>query len=508
MENYGLLSILPPLLAIILAVVTKNVLISLSLGLFLGVAILFNGNVFYALPALFRDYLFKQAADGYNASVMVLVLFIGGMVMLVTNSGGAAALALWATKHIDSKKKAIFSAWFAGLAIWFSDFANAMLVGPIFQPITDRLKISREKLAWIVDATSAPICMLVPLSGFGIFGMSCIEKEFTNYNIEIPVWEAFLSTIPLQFYCLGALLLIPLIALTGKDFGPMANAECRVEESGLLHWPHAQPMGLDKVPDLPEGTRPRMSLIVYPILAIFFVFFGILIANGFPYKRTLGINIRTGLTTGYFVAGMICLGLMVFYKIRSFRESFDMYVSGMKSNLFLILTLLFAWSLSAICKELGTANYIVSAMAGNFPAYLVAPMLFFVGSLISMATGTSYGTFAILMPIAIPMASALGAPMILSIAAVFSGGILGDHCSPISDTTLLSSMGAGCDHIEHVKTQMPYGLLVGIVSFTAYVLAFWFSSMILLLVFLFVSVAIITIVLGNVWGCKVNRISG
>jgi len=502
MENYGLLSILPPLLTIILAIITKNVLISLFTGIFLGVSILFKGNIFLALPALFRDVLFVQAADGYNASVMVLVLFIGGMVMLVSNSGGAAALAIRATKHVDNKKKAILATWIAGLAIWFSDFANAMLVGPIFQPIIDKLRVSREKLAWIVDATSAPVCMLVPLSGFGVFGMSCIEKEFANYQIGIPVWETFLSTIPYQFYCLGALFLIPLIAHLNTDFGPMAKAEERTSKTGALHWPGAQPMGLEKAPDFPEGATPRMSLVIVPILTIFVVFFAILIANGFPYKRTLGVNIRTGLTTGYFLGGMFCFALMLRYKIQSFKNTFDMYVNGMKGNLFLVLVLLFAWSLSAVCKQLGTANYIVGAMRGNFPAWLVAPMLFIVGCIISFATGTSYGTFAILMPIAIPMADALGAPLIPVIAAVFSGGIFGDHCSPISDTTLLASMGAGCDHIEHVRTQLPYAMLIGVISFIAYVIVYWLNNAMAMLALVALAIFSATRQCCKIWGPK------
>lgn len=503
MENYGLLSILPPLLTIALAIISKNVLISLFLGIFLGVSILFKGNVFLALPALFRDVLFVQAADSYNASVMVLVLFIGGMVMLVSNSGGAAALAIRATKHVDNKRKAILATWIAGLAIWFSDFANAMLVGPIFQPIIDKLKVSREKLAWIVDATSAPVCMLVPLSGFGVFGMSCIEKEFTNYKITIPVWDAFISTIPLQFYCIGALFLIPLIACFNIDFGPMVKAEERTFKTGLLHWPGANPLGLEKAPEFPEGATPRMSLVVLPVLAIFFIFFAILIANGFPYKRTLGVNIRTGLITGYFVGGMICFGLMVKYKIQSFKGTFDMYISGMKGNLFLVLVLLFAWSLSAVCKQLGTADFIVQGIQGSFPAWLVAPLLFLVGCIISFATGTSYGTFAILMPIAVPMANTLGAPMILSIAAVFSGGIFGDHCSPISDTTLLASMGAGCDHIEHVRTQLPYAILVGVITLVAYALAFRINSAIILLAFLTATISFFTWQFSKRWGGEI-----
>ena len=284
MENFGFLSVLPPLIAIVMALLTKNVIISLFSGIFLGVSILYNGNIFYALPALFRDFLFKQAADSYNASVMVLVLFIGGMVMLVTSSGGAEALARSATKHINSKTKALISAWLCGIAIWFSDFANAMLVGPIFQPITDRLKISREKLSWIVDATSAPVWMLVPISGFGIFARSCIEKEFTGYKVSMSVWEAFIQTIPLQFYCIGALFLIPLIAFMGIDFGPMAKAEERVATTGKIHWEHAQPMGLGEPPVFSKDATPKISLIILPILAVFVIFFAILIAKGFPYK--------------------------------------------------------------------------------------------------------------------------------------------------------------------------------------------------------------------------------
>ena len=261
-------------------------------------------------------------------------------------------------------------------------------------------------------------------------------------------------------------------------------------------------MGLDKAPEFPKDATPRMSLVVLPVLAIFVVFFAILIANGFPYKRTLGVNIRTGLTTGYFLGGMICLALMVRYKIQSFKETFDMYITGMKGNLFLVLVLLFAWSLSAVCKQLGTANYIVQAMQGSFPAWLVAPMLFVVGCIISFATGTSYGTFAILMPIAVPMANTLGAPLIPAIAAVFSGGIFGDHCSPISDTTLLASMGAGCDHIEHVRTQLPYALLVGGVSLVAYGVAFWLNNVAAMLAIVALAIFLITWQSSRLWGVK------
>lgn len=502
MENMGFLSLLPPLTAIVLAVISRNVLFSLFTGVFLGVTIISGWNPIIGLPALFQDFIFKQAASGYNSSVIVLVLTIGGMVALVTNSGGAAALAQKATRVVDTKRKAIFAAWLSGIAIWFSDFANAMLVGPIFQPITDKLRISREKLAWVVDTTSAPVCMLIPIAGFGIFAMSTIQKEFETYNVQMSEWSAFIQAIPFQFYCLGALLIVPLVAVLGWDFGPMAKAEERTWKTGEPLWPDAEPMGLGATIELPEGVTPRVSLVVWPLIAIFVIFFSILVANGFPAQKVSGPIIRTGLTTGYFVAGMVCLGLMVRYKIRSLKDSFDMYLGGMKGSLFLALVLLLAWSLSSVCKQMGTATYLVQMAEGNIPAWSIAPLVFITGALISLATGTSYGTFAILMPIAIPMALSLGAPLLACIGAVLSGGIFGDHCSPISDTTLLSSMGASCDHIDHVKTQLPYAFMVAIVALIAYLLAFWVKSAIVLLGIVVVFLVTLVIVLGKVWGSR------
>jgi len=497
MENYGLLSVLPPVIAIILAIVTKNVVVSLFSAVFIGATILLKGNIFFAITSVFRDYMFKQAADGYNASILVLTLLLGGMVMLVSYSGGAEALARKAVKYVDSAKKAILCTWAFGIFIWFSDFANAMLVGPIFQPITDRAKISREKLAWIVDATSAPICMLVPITGFSIFAMSTLEKELTAYNVPLSLFGTYVQTIPLQFYCVGALLLIPFLAILGLDFGPMVKAQERVEKTGKMHWDHAQPMGLGEPPKFADDAKLSMSLVLLPIGAVFFSFFAVLIANGFPFQKLVGVNVRTGIITGYFMGGLICFVLMLKYKLRTFSSTFDLYISGMQKNVLLILTLLLAWSLSAVCKELGTANYIVGFVQGTLPSYFVAPLIFLIGCMISFATGTSYGTFSILMPIAVPMALTLNAPLVATVAAVYSGGIFGDHCSPISDTTILASMASGCDHIEHVRTQLPYAVLVGVMAFVSYLLSFWIQNSLILLGIFLIIVAIPAFILGR-----------
>lgn len=508
MEHMGFLSLLPPLIAIVLAMVSKDVLFSLFCGIFLGVTIINGWNPIVALPAFFKDFIFEQAKGGYSSSVMVLVLVIGGMVALLTRSGGAAALAQKATRFINSKTKVTLAAWMSGIAIWFSDSANAMLVGPIFQPITDTLKISREKLAWIVDTTSAPVCMLVPISTFAVFAMGTIEKEFETYGGDLSVWSAFLQAVPFQFYCIGALLIVPLIGILGWDFGPMAKAEERTLKTGQPLWPDAQPLGVGEAVDLPEGKPAPVSLVVLPMMAIFVVFFAVMISHGFPSEKVSGTVIRTGLTSGYFLAGLICLALMVRYKIQPLKKSFDMFIGGMKGNLFLVLVLLLAWSLGSVCKTMGTAAYLIHLADGIIPAWGVAPLIFIMGALISLATGTSYGTFAIVMPVAIPMALQLGAPLIPCIAAVLSGGIFGDHCSPISDTTVLSSMGASCDHIDHVKTQLPYALMVGLVTLIAYFLSFWIRSALLLIGLVAVLLVSLVIVLGKVWGCKTSSEAG
>ena len=502
MEHMGFLSILPPLIAVVLAMRTKNVLLSLFAGAFVGVVILCGWNPATALPTMIKDFIFKQAASSYNSSIMVLMTFVGGMVALLTNSGGAAAFAMKATKFINTKAKAIIATWLGGLFIWFSDSANALLLGPLFQPITDKLRISREKLAWIVDSTSSPICVLIPIIGWGIYIMGTIEKEFAALNLDLSEWTTFIQAIPYQFYAWGALLLIPLMAYTGIDFGPMSKAEERAMKKGQLVAPGAKPLRPAASIELPEGVTPRISVILWPLAVVFVVFFAMLFAHGFPYKKIPGPVLRTGLTSGYFLGAMVCMALMVKNKIKSSKECFDIYINGMQSMLFILMVLVLAWSLSSVCKHMGTANYIIQLTKGNIPVWTIAPLIFLTGAFISFATGTSYGTFAILMPIAIPMSVSLGAPMLPCIAAVLSGGLFGDHCSPISDTTIMSSMGAACDHIDHVKTQLPYAITVAVASFITYTAAFWIHSGFVLLAFSLLLMALLTIIQGKIWGNK------
>lgn len=501
--NYGILALLPPLLAVVLAVLSRNVLVSLFLGTYLGVVVLVGGNPLVGLTTLIKDYIFVQAADSYNSSLLVMMIFIGGFVGVVTNSGGAAAFAERASHWFNTRAKVQMALWFGGIAIFFTDSGNPLILGPTFQPITDKLRVSREKLAWLLDCTSSPVCILIPFIGWGIYIMGLIKQEFTALKIEQSEFDAFLNVIPFQFYAVGTLFMIPLIAYLGFEFSAMHRAEQRTVDTGQPLWPGATPARPAVAIQADAGGKARASMMVIPIVVLFLSIFGLLIPHGFPVVPVPGAVLRTALCTGYFLGAMACLFLMVRHKVTTIGKGLALYTDGAKDVVFILLILVLAWSLGSVCKALGTANYIVGLTQGTLPPWMVPLLLFVTGASISFATGSSWGTFAILMPLGIPMAAALDAPMYATIGAVLSGGLFGDHCSPISDTTILSSMGAACDHIDHVKTQLPYALTVALASAITYGVAGrldtpWLMVLALGLVTLF------TVVFGKLWGGKVS----
>ena len=501
--NYGFLSLLPPLLAVVLAVLSRNVLVSLFLGTYLGVVVLAGGNPLIGLTTLIQDYIFVQAADSYNSSLLVMMIFIGGFVGVVTNSGGAAAFAEWASHWFNTRARVQMALWFGGIAIFFTDSGNPLILGPTFQPITDKLRVSREKLAWLLDCTSSPVCILIPFIGWGIYIMGLIKQEFTALKIEQSEFDAFLNAIPFQFYALGTLFMIPLIAYLGFEFSAMHRAEKRTVDTGQPLWPGATPARPVVAIQADAGGKARASMMVVPIVVLFACIFGLLIPHGFPMRPVPGAVLRTALCTGYFLGAMSCLFLMVRHKITTIGKGLALYTDGAKDVVFILLILVLAWSLGSVCKALGTANYIVGLTQGTLPPWMVPLLLFVTGASISFATGSSWGTFSILKPLGIPMAAALDAPMAATIGAVLSGGLFGDHCSPISDTTILSSMGAACDHIDHVKTQLPYALTVALASAITYGVAGQFDTPWLIVLALGL-VALFTVVFGRIWGGKVS----
>ena len=327
MEHMGLLSLIPPIIAVILAIITKNVIISLFSGVFVGVLILVGGNPLTATTGVIGDYLFPQLADGYNAAILVLIFFIGGFVALMEKSGGGAALAAASIKYIKTRTSAQISAWIGGLIIFFSDLGSPLINGPVFEKIFDKLKLSREKLAWIIDATASPVAVLVPFIGWGVYIMGLIRAEFDKLGIADSEFSTLVQVIPFQFYAILTVLLVPLIALTKLDFGPMAKAENRVRQTGQLYWPESKP--LRRAEEKQDYTTGSKTILIWlPLLVLFVTLFSLLISKGFPFTPVPGGDFRVALSTAYLFAAVTIVILMIIYKVKKFNEIFDIYTTG------------------------------------------------------------------------------------------------------------------------------------------------------------------------------------
>lgn len=469
--DYGILSLLPPIVAVVLAIKSKNVIFSLFCGGFTGALILCMWNPFAAVKSMIGDYFFIQLTDSYNAGVIVLVIFIGGFIKLMEKSGGAQAFAKGVHKVINTKLKAQLCAWLGGILIFFSDLGTPLLVGPVFRPLFDKLKVSREKLAWILDSTSSPVAILVPFIGWGVYIMGLIQSEFANLGVAESDYTTFVQAIPFQIYSILAIIMIPLVAVTKKDFSQMRKAELQAQKN-----PVPEEMEDHYVPEVDEkgyslgNAKPIMVLL--PIITVFVVLFVNLVPLGFPFKKVDGNTFRVALTMGYFLASLVLMTMILLFKVKNAHDTFKIYVDGMKGMTDVAITLVLAWSLGTMISNLGTAEFIINFLKkANFATGLIPAFIFLFGTFVSFSTGSSWGTFAIMMPLAIPMANAFGIPYAICVGAVLSGGLFGDHCSPISDTTILSSTGAGCDLVDHVKTQLPYACVNGVIAFVSFILA-------------------------------------
>lgn len=465
--SYGILSLIPPILAVVLAFWTKNVIISLMTSLYVGCLIIAHWNPWTALQGMFSEHLFVDMQGSSNAQTIIMMSFVGGFVALIEASGGAKAFASAIARKVSSRTAAQSVAWLGGLAIFFSDSGNSLILGPIFRPIFDRLKISRAKLSYILDSTSSPVCILIPVTGWGVYIMGIIATEFGNLGIQTSDASAFMSAVPYQFYALLALLLVPLIAFSKRDFGPMAKAEAYALENG----PTPAELESDKaIVEVENANKSNAWMMILPLIVMFATIFIMFFGWGFPTQNVPGSKIRIALTSGYLLA-TVCLAIMVIVKkVMTFTEVVDTWVNGIKKMAGILAIIIAAWGVGSVCSQIGTSQYVVDKTIGFLSPALVPALLFLIGSVISFATGTSWGTMAILLPLGINMAYSFGVSEAITIAAVLSGSLFGDHCAPISDTTVMSSMAGGCNHIDHVRTQIPYALLAAISAFIAYLI--------------------------------------
>ena len=474
MEQTDISSLLPIIITLVLSLSTRNVVIGLFAGVLTGVFMLNGLQPLDSFGILVKDHLVPQLTDGYNAGVLVLLVFIGGFVALMEQSGGGQAFAQKVTHWISTKCKAQLSAWFGGIFIFFSDLGTPLIVGPVFRPLFEKLKLSRQKLAFIIDSTSSPVAILIPFIGWGVYIMGLIQKEFTALSLETSDWQAFINAIPFQFYAFLAIFIVPLVAIKKLDFGPMAEAEAQAQKGVFT----------GKSQDTLEAfthKNAKPSFVWAPLLVMAVVLISMLGPLGFPFEKVSGSAFRAALSSSYFFAAMTILTLMAVYGVRNLTDGIAVDLKGMGNMMQVAIILVLAWTLSGIGKDLGTAAYIADLAQGGFPSWLVPAVTFLLAAIISFATGSSWGTFAIMMPLVIPTAVAIDAPLYVSIGAILSGGLFGDHCSPISETTILSSTGAGCDQFEHFRTQLPYALLNGGIALISFVIAGIFETALVLL---------------------------
>lgn len=463
------LSILPPVIAIALAFITRNVIVSLFIGCLAGVLIILNGNAFIMLQTLIGDYFFVQLTEGYNAGIIVLLLFIGGFVTLIEQSGGGMAFASMFIKLIKSRVSAQISAFIGGLVIFFSDLGSPLINGPVFESIFDKLKISREKLAWIIDSTASPVAVMIPFIGWGVYIMGLLNAQIEQLSLNLTDWNLFMSSLPYFIYPILAVTIVPVIIFSKREIGPMKKAEIRTL-NGQKYWENSKPMrSSSTLIKNVENAKPIMVWL--PLLVLLVVLFSLLVPLGFPFGAIDGNGFRVALTTAYFLAAIVMIVLLVIYKVDTINNVFNMYLNGMSKMVQIIIVLILAWSLGAIIDKLETANNIAQILDGNVPAFIIPALILIVGAFMSFASGSSWGTFAVMMPLAIPLGDYFDLPLMLCVGAVISAGLFGDHSSPISDTTILSSTGAGSDLSDHNRTQIPIALLNGIITLVTMIIA-------------------------------------
>ena len=503
--NFGIWSLIPPILAVALAFLTKNVILSLFVSLFSGCLILAYGNPWTALQTTFSDYLFVDMTSGSNAQTIVLMAVIGGFVALVEKSGGARAFARAISNKLTKPVSAQIACWLGGLAIYFSDSGNSLILGPIFRPVFDKLKVSRAKLSYILDSTSSPVCILVPITGWGVYIMGLIQAEFDNLGVADSDYTTFVQAIPFQLYAILAILMIPLVAFTHKDFSLMKKAE---EQAAANDYSFEDSLSTadESTADAYSLQNAKPTMVILPIIVVFATLFITLAPQGFPFKKVGGNDFRVALTMGYLFGALVLMLLIRVFRVMDFKKTFKIYVDGMKSMTDVAITLVLAWSLGSMISGLGTASFIVDGLQSlNFSPVLVPAAIFLFGAFVSFSTGSSWGTFAIMMPLAIPMAHAFAIPYAIAAGAVLSGGLFGDHCSPISDTTIMASAGAHCSHVNHVSTQLPYAITAASCAAVCYVItgiaqAFLgangslFTSLILLAVAIAVELVVLSVI--------------
>ncbi|MBQ7345841.1 MAG: Na+/H+ antiporter NhaC family protein [Oscillospiraceae bacterium] len=456
-------ALVPPLVAICLALITKEVYSSLFIGILVG-GLFYSGFHFEGMVMhTFEDGFISVLSDSYNMGILIFLVLLGALVAMMNKSGGSAAFGNWAARKIRKKKGAQLATIGMGVLIFIDDYFNCLTVGSVMRPVTDQHRVSRAKLAYLIDATAAPVCIIAPISSWAAAVAGFVEGE--------DGFSLFLRAIPFNYYALLTIVMMVGMVLMGIEFGSMARHEKEAEKDGIVTAGEEAMVHVDA-----RGTT--LELIVPVVSLIVSCFLGMIYSGGFFSGADLvtafsECDASIGLALGGFFAVIFTVVWYLVRRVLSFRELMECIPEGFKAMTSAILILALAWTLKAMTDSLGAAVYVeglVKAGAGYMLNFLPA-IIFLIGCVLSFATGTSWGTFGILIPIVVDAFADDPQLMIIAISACMAGAVCGDHCSPISDTTIMASAGARCDHVAHVSTQLPYAWVCAGVSFVAYLVA-------------------------------------
>lgn len=505
--DVGFWAVVPPLLTIALAIITKEVLLSLFVGVYTGCLIIVGGNPLTGMEKMVEIILAKLTLP-WNMQVLIIVVLLGGMIGLLTRSGGSTAFGNLLGRKIKTKKGAQGATWLIGIIIFFDDYFNALTNGAIMRPISDKFGISREKLSYIIDSTAVGICLVVPLSSWVAFICSLIGDSFATAGVEQDSFKAFLLCIPFNYYAWLSLIMVIVVVYLGLDFGPMAKAEKRTRETGALCDKTFSGGGADEddFSSIEQQKGHAIDLLAPIILLIVSALTFMLYTGGFftSFSVLDAVNNMDGMLALTYAVSVSVIFSIIFYAVRRLSkvsDSIAAFVIGTKSMLFVVILLAFAWSIGGVGEELDTAGYVASLFVGNVPPFLIAFILFIFACAMTFSTGASWGTYAIMIPLAVPLAFAMDISVYACIAAVIGGGGFGNHCSPLADTAILSSAAANIRHTDHIKTQIPYSVTCAVVACVGFLISGfmdnWFVPMIAVIVLFFIAVFTLNKIFGE-----------
>ncbi|MFC0308479.1 Na+/H+ antiporter NhaC family protein [Gallibacterium trehalosifermentans] len=476
-------SIVPPLLALTLAMITRRVLLSLSVGIIVGALMLTAASplnaAIYIKNSVFSLVYSEEGLNHNNLNIIIFLLMLGALTSLLTVSGSNQAFAAWAQKHIKGRRGAKLLTACLVFFTFIDDYFHSLAVGAIARPVTDKFQVSRAKLAYILDSTAAPMCVLMPISSWGAYIMTLVAGLLTTHAITgYSPMSAFVAMSAMNYYALFALFSVFFVAYFSFDLGLMARHEQQAMNAQL----HNEKSEVESSDNGSVGGLiiPILVLIISTVSMMMYTGYEALIADGQAFSvlgafenTTVGISLVVGSCAAFIVASLFVFGRI------NFAHYIQAILVGFKSMLGAITILCFAWTINTIVGDVHTGKYLASLVSGNMMTQLLPALLFLLAIVMAFSTGTSWGTFGIMLPIAAAMAANADPSLMLPcLSAVMAGAVCGDHCSPVSDTTILSSTGAACNHIDHVNTQLPYAVMVAVASFIGFIcLGFTGSAM-------------------------------